>query len=89
MEPRILYDITDPVDREELAHWVKKGVYNYAVAMPEEVPTAELEDLFKKAGYLHISIDAARWPKEATVATERGVYRFRKIEEGIYRLSID
>lgn len=89
MEPRTLYDITDPQDREEVAHWIKHGVYNYALAIPEEPPKADIEDLFKKAGHSQVHIDTAKWPKEAKITTETKTYHLKKVEEGIYRLVVD
>ncbi len=86
METRALYDVTEPEDRKELAQLIKAGVFNYAVLIPEDLPTGDLEALFKEAGYREVSLDVSKWPREATVKTESGVYTFKKVEEGVYKI---
>jgi hypothetical protein len=86
VETRAFYDVTEPEDRKELAQLIKAGVFNYAVLIPEDLPTGDLEALFKEAGYREVSLDVSRWPREVTVKTENGVYTFKKVEEGIYKI---
>ncbi len=86
MEARAFYDVTEPEDRKELAQLIKAGVFNYAVLIPEDLPTSDLETLFKEAGYREVSLDVSRWPREVTVKTEDGVYTFKKVEEGVYKI---
>jgi hypothetical protein len=86
VETRAFYDVTAPEDRKELAQLIKAGVFNYAVLIPEDLPTGDLEALFKEAGYREVSLDVSRWPREVTVKTENGVYTFKKVEEGVYKI---
>ena len=87
METRAFYDVTEPEDRKELAQLIKAGVFNYAVLIPEDLPTGDLEALFKEAGYREVSLDVSKWPREVTVKTENGVYTFKKVEEGVYKIN--
>lgn len=87
MEPRSFYDVTDPEDRKELALFVKAGVFDYAVLIPEDLPREELVDLFKAAGYSAVEVDASSWPRQVVVRTEGGNYLFKKVEEGVYKIS--
>ena len=89
METRAFYDVTEPEDRKELAQLIKAGVFNYAVLIPEDLPTDYLEALFKEAGYREVSLDVSRWPREVTVKTEDGIYTFKKVEEGVYKIHKD
>jgi hypothetical protein len=86
VETRAFYDVTEPEDRKELAQLIKAGVFNYAVLIPEDLPTDDLETLFKEAGYREVSLDVSRWPREVTVKTENGAYTFKKVEEGVYKI---
>jgi hypothetical protein len=86
METRPFYDVTEPEDRKELARLIKAGVFNYAVLIPEDLPTGDLEALFKEAGYREVSLDASKWPRQVTVKTENGIYSFKKVEEGVYKI---
>jgi hypothetical protein len=86
VEARAFYDVTEPEDRKELAQLIKAGVFNYAVLIPEDLPTGDLETLFKEAGYREVSLDVSKWPREVTVKTEDGVYTFKKVEEGVYKI---
>jgi hypothetical protein len=86
VETRAFYDVTEPEDRKELAQLIKAGVFNYAVLVPEDLPAGDLEALFKEAGYREVSLDVSRWPREVTVKTEDGVYTFKKVEEGVYKI---
>jgi hypothetical protein len=87
VETRAFYDVTEPEDRKELAQLIKAGVFNYAVLIPEDLPTGDLEALFKEAGYREVSLDVSRWPREVTVKTEDGIYTFKKVEEGVYKIN--
>jgi len=87
VETRAFYDVTEPEDRKELAQLIKAGVFNYAVLIPEDLPTGDLEALFKEAGYREVSLDVSKWPREVTVKTENGVYTFKKVEEGVYKIN--
>ncbi|MEZ0319550.1 MAG: hypothetical protein ABWK05_06135 [Pyrobaculum sp.] len=87
MEPRSAYDLTDPEDRKELARFVKEGVFSYAVLIPEDLPREELVDLFKAAGYDAVEVDSSSWPRQVFVKTRGGRYLFKKVEEGVYRIS--
>ncbi|MGC9051800.1 hypothetical protein, partial [Pyrobaculum sp.] len=87
VEPRSFYDITEPEDRRELAQLVKVGVFSYAVLIPEDLPRRDVEDVFREAGFLHVEIDASGWPRQITVKTEKGVFTFRKVEEGVYKIN--
>ena len=86
MEARAFYDVTEPEDRRELAQLIKAGVFNYAVLIPEDLPTGDLEAVFKEAGYGEVSLDASKWPRQVTVKTENGAYTFKKVEEGVYKI---
>ncbi|AFA40255.1 hypothetical protein Pogu_2228 [Pyrobaculum oguniense TE7] len=86
MEPRLIYDVTEEEDREELAQLVRGGVFDYAVLIPEDLPRDDVEEVFKKAGFSRVEVDASSWPRELAVKTERGVYLFKKVEEGVYRI---
>jgi hypothetical protein len=87
VETRAFYDVTEPEDRKELAQLIKADVFNYAVLIPEDLPTGDLEALFKEAGYREVSLDVSKWPREVTVKTENGVYTFKKVEEGVYKIN--
>jgi hypothetical protein len=87
VEVRTFYDVTEPEDRRELAQLIKAGVFNYAVLIPEDLPTGDLEALFKEAGCREVSLDAYKWPRQVTVKTENGVYTFKKVEEGVYKIN--
>lgn len=87
MEPRSFYDITEAEDRKELAQLIKTGVFGYAVLIPEDLPAGEIEAVFREAGLREVAVDASRWPRQVVVRTEAGVYVFKKVEEGVYRLS--
>ncbi|MCX8136841.1 hypothetical protein [Pyrobaculum aerophilum] len=86
MEPRSFYDVTEAEDRRELAQWIKAGVFNYAVLIPDDLPKVEIVETFKMAGFNHVEIDDSSWPRRIVVKTEGGSYIFRKIEEGVYKI---
>jgi len=89
VETRAFYDVTEPEDRRELAQLIKAGIFNYAVLIPEDLPTGDLETLFKEAGHREVSLDASKWPRQVTVKTENGAYAFKKVEEGVYKIHKD
>jgi hypothetical protein len=89
VETRAFYDVTEPEDRRELAQLIKAGIFNYAVLIPEDLPTRDLETLFKEAGHREVSLDASKWPRQVTVKTENGAYTFKKVEEGVYKIHKD
>jgi hypothetical protein len=86
VEARAFYDVTEPDDRRELAQLIKAGVFSYAVLIPEDLPTGDLEAVFKEAGHREVSLDASKWPRQVTVKTENGAYTFKKVEEGVYKI---
>jgi len=86
VEARAFYDVTEPEDRKELAQLIKAGVFSYAVLIPEDLPTGDLEAVFKEAGHREVSLDASKWPRQVTVKTENGAYTFKKVEEGVYKI---
>jgi hypothetical protein len=86
VEARAFYDVTEPEDRRELAQLIKAGIFNYAVIIPEDLPTGDLEAVFKEAGHRETSLDASKWPRQVTVKTENGAYTFKKVEEGVYKI---
>ncbi|ACB39166.1 hypothetical protein [Pyrobaculum neutrophilum] len=88
MEPRAFYDITEEEDRAELAKLIKAGVYSYAVLIPEDLPRRDVEEVFRAAGFSRVEVDASSWPRQIAVRTEGGTYVFKKVEEGVYRLSV-
>jgi hypothetical protein len=83
---RSFYDVTSEEDREALARLIKRGMFDYVIAIPEDLPEGDIIDLFKRAGLLQVSIDATGWPKQAVIKTERGIYVLRRVEEGVYRV---
>lgn len=85
MEPRPIYDITEEGDRAEAASFLARGVEGLAFLVPEDLDVDLFEDLLKKAGASRVEVDASKWPREVVVKTERGTYRFVKVEEGVYR----
>ncbi len=87
MEPRSFYDITEAEDQRELAQLIKAGIFSYAVLIPEDLPAGEIEAVFKEAGFREVAVDTSKWPRQAAVRTEAGVYVFKKVEEGVYKLS--
>ncbi len=87
MEPRSFYDITEAEDRRELAQLIKAGIFSYVVLIPEDLPAGEIEAVFREAGFREVVVDASKWPRQAAVRTEAGVYVFKKVEEGVYKLS--
>lgn len=86
MEPRSIYDLTDEEDRREAARFIAMGATGLAFAIPEDLDTGLLEDLFKKAGASTVVVDASGWPREVVASTDKGLFRFKKVEEGVYRL---
>ncbi len=88
MEPRSIYDLTDEEDRREAARFIAMGVRGLAFAVPEDLDASLLEDLLKKAGASSAIVDASDWPREVRVTTDKGVFRLKKIEEGVYRLEL-
>jgi len=87
MEPRAFYDVTAEEDRAEVAQFIKAGVFNYALLMPEDFPRGDLEDVFKRAGFAQVEVDASQWPRRVVVKTERGAFRLEKVEEGVYKIA--
>ncbi len=86
MEPRSIYDVTDEGDRREAAYFISRGELGFALAVPEDLDVRQIEDLFKKAGAASVRVDASSWPREIFVETDKGGYRLKKVEEGVYRL---
>ena len=86
METKAFYDVTEPEDQRELAQLIKAGIFNYAVLIPEDLPTGDLETLFKEAGHREVFLDASKWPRQVTAKTENGAYTFKKVEEGVYKI---
>ncbi|AEA12362.1 hypothetical protein TUZN_0877 [Thermoproteus uzoniensis 768-20] len=86
VEPRPIYDVTDERDREEAAGFLADGVDGFALSIPEDLDLTEIEDLFRRTGAARVTVDAASWPREISVETDRARYVLRKIEEGVYRV---
>ncbi|ABL88432.1 conserved hypothetical protein [Pyrobaculum islandicum DSM 4184] len=87
METRSFYDVTESEDRKELARLIRVGVFDYAVLIPEDLPKGDIEEIFREAGYREVFVDISAWPRQIVVRTEDGVYAFKKVEEGVYKIN--
>lgn len=87
MERRSIYDVTSEEDRREAAKLIRAGELGFALLIPEDLPASDIRALFEAAGLRVEALDSGRWPSEVLVVTSAGVYAFRKIEEGVYRLT--